>query len=133
MGRAGKTGLAQALLVVAALIAITPLRDAAGPLTPLQIVLAVLALEFVVQPISTLIHELGHAAVARRLTTKPVTADPSRNPTASTDVARGGDARHGVPSHRVSGHRSQAGHRPLPRQHSASWHGLIRRANPSSA
>lgn len=59
---------AQAFVLVFSGVAFGLARHWAGPLTPPQFVLAVVLLEFAVQPFSYLIHELGHALAACRLT-----------------------------------------------------------------
>ena len=63
---------------------------AAGPAGPLELFALLIALEFAVQPVSTLIHELGHAAAARRATGKPVSIIVGRGPwlTFSIDQVR---------------------------------------------
>ncbi|HTX30789.1 MAG TPA: hypothetical protein VMD09_05355 [Solirubrobacteraceae bacterium] len=83
MSRAGKLGATQVLLVVASLVAGMFVARIAGPVTQVQLVVLLLLLEFVVYPVSTLIHELGHAAVARRVTREPVSVVVGRAPYAT--------------------------------------------------
>lgn len=54
-----------------------------GPISPTQFVLVLVLLEFVVQPISTLIHELGHAVAAQRLGGRQVFLVVGRGPWAT--------------------------------------------------
>jgi membrane-associated protease RseP (regulator of RpoE activity) len=77
----------RALVTVVSVIAYVLARKVGGPLTPQQLLLMLLALEFVVQPVSTLIHELGHAVVARRVTRKPVAVMVGRGPYAKLAFA----------------------------------------------
>ena len=52
----------------------------AGRLTSAQLLVALGLLEFVVQPVSTLIHELGHGVVACRLRGGPASIVVGRGP-----------------------------------------------------
>jgi hypothetical protein len=73
-------GWAQGLVVISTPVAYLILPWVAGPLTYPQWLVVLVTLEFVVQPVSTLIHELGHAAVARRVTNGPVSVAVGRGP-----------------------------------------------------
>lgn len=80
------SGLTHALLFGVSVVAWVIARHIAGPLTPVQLGAIVLALEFLVQPLSTLIHEFGHAAVARRVTPGAVSIIVGRGPYVSFTV-----------------------------------------------
>ena len=78
----------QAAILIAAALAYGVSRAAAGPLTAAQFILVLLALEFIVQPLSTLLHELGHAIVARRVSAGPVSVLVGRGPYMSGTIGR---------------------------------------------
>lgn len=80
MGLRQEVSKSQALLLIAASIAYGAARVAAGPLSAPQLVLVLLVLEFAVQPLSTLLHECGHAVVARRVSSGPVSLIVGRGP-----------------------------------------------------
>jgi hypothetical protein len=88
MSRAGKLGATQVLLVVASMVASMFVARIAGPLTQVQLVVLLVLLELVVYPLSTLIHELGHAVVARRVTRGPVSVVVGRAPYATFALGR---------------------------------------------
>jgi hypothetical protein len=54
MARFSDSGMAHRLLAISSLIAIVLARRIAGPLTPMQFLMMLAVLEFVVQPLSTL-------------------------------------------------------------------------------
>ena len=88
MTRLGKPGTAHRLLGIASVVAYVLARQIAGPLMPAQFLIMLLVLEFVVQPVSTLIHELGHAAAARRVSTGLVSVTVGRGPFLSFAIDR---------------------------------------------
>ncbi len=86
MGLRQEVSKSQALLLLAATIAYAAARAAAGPLSATQLVLVLLVLEFVVQPLSTLLHECGHAIAARRVSSGQVSLIVGRGPYLSGTV-----------------------------------------------
>jgi hypothetical protein len=80
MSRAGKSGREHRLLAIAAVLSYALVPRIAGPLLGIQLVFLLLVLQFVIQPVSTLIHELGHAAVARWVTKGRVSVVVGRSP-----------------------------------------------------
>ena len=78
----------QAAILVAAALAYAVARAVAGPLTGVQVVLVLLALEFIVQPLSTLLHECGHAIVACRVSAGPVSVLVGRGRYVSGTIGR---------------------------------------------
>lgn len=57
-----------------------------GPITAVQYLLVLAILEFAVQPISTLLHELGHAVAAKRLGGRDVFVVVGRGPWATLTI-----------------------------------------------
>jgi hypothetical protein len=72
--------LTQALVLVLSSGAYMLAQHWAGALTPTAFLILLGLLEFVIQPVSYLIHELGHAVAARRLGAKNVSIMVGRGP-----------------------------------------------------
>ena len=75
-----------AAILIAAAVAYAIARAVAGPLTGVQLIVVLLTLEFIVQPLSTLLHECGHAIVARRVSAGPVSVLVGRGPHVSGTI-----------------------------------------------